>query len=53
MRLRRPLNSLEEAERGVLSWGVHATVVRPQALQERIRMVGEAFTQRYAPEAEG
>ena len=53
MRLRLRLNSLEEAERWVLSWGVHATVVRPQALRDRIRKIGAEFARRYAPEGEG
>jgi len=47
MRLRLRLNSLEEAERWVLSWGSHATVVRPQALRERLRKAGEEFAKRY------
>ena len=29
------LNSLEEIERWILSWGVHASVVAPAALRER------------------
>ncbi len=36
IRLRLRLNSIEEAERWVLSWGMHATVVRPRALVTRI-----------------
>jgi predicted DNA-binding transcriptional regulator YafY len=36
LRLRMRLNSIEEAERWVLSWGTHATVVRPQALAARL-----------------
>jgi hypothetical protein len=36
VRLRLRLNSIEEAERWVLSWGTHATVVRPQALAARL-----------------
>jgi hypothetical protein len=31
--LRSRLNSIEEAERWALSWGSHATVVRPRALR--------------------
>lgn len=49
VRLRLRLNSLEEAERWVLSWGVHATVVRPRALAERVGKIGAALAQRYAP----
>ena len=33
------LNNIEEMERWVLSWGVHARVVRPRALAERIRKI--------------
>ena len=36
VRLRLRLNSLQEAERWVLSWGSHAAVVRPQVLVDRI-----------------
>lgn len=48
VRLRLRLNSLEEAERWVLSWGSHATVVRPRALAQRIRDIAEALAQRYS-----
>jgi len=41
------LNSIEEAERWVLSWGTHATVVRPQALANRLRDTGKALQSRY------
>lgn len=51
-RLRLRLNSIEEIERWVLTWGTHATVVRPKALTERIRRIGEAFAARYAPSVE-
>ena len=47
LRLRLRLNSIEEAERWVLSWGKHATVVRPQALANRLREVGTALEARY------
>ena len=33
------LNNIEEMERWVLSLGVHARVVRPSALAERIRKI--------------
>jgi predicted DNA-binding transcriptional regulator YafY len=46
-RLRLRLNSLEEAERWVLSWGSHATVVRPRELRERLAAVGREFRERY------
>jgi len=48
-RLRLRLNSLEEIERWVLTWGTHATVVRPSTLTDRIRKIGEEFCHRYAP----
>ena len=35
-RLRMRLSCLEEIEQWVLSWGTHATVLRPHALVERI-----------------
>lgn len=47
------LNSIEEIERWVLTWGTHATVVRPKALAERLLKTGEAFVKRYSPEAGG
>ena len=47
-RLRLRLNSMEEIERWVLTWGVHATVVRPKALADRLRKIGEEFCRRYA-----
>ena len=48
LRLRLRLNSIEEAERWVLSWGTHATVVRPQALANRLREIGQNLQSRYA-----
>jgi len=48
LRLRLRLNSIEEAERWVLSWGSHATVVRPQALANRLREVGKTIQSRYS-----
>ena len=47
VRLRIRLNSLEEAERWVLSWGTHATVVRPQALAARLCEVAVELRDRY------
>ena len=47
VRLRLRLNSLEEAERWVLSWGVHATVVRPRALARRIQDIAATLARRY------
>ena len=53
VRLRLRLNSLEEAERWVLSWGFHATVVRPKRLAERIGKVAEGLAGRYGAEGMG
>ena len=47
IRLRLRLNSIEEAERWVLSWGQHATVVRPQALADRLRETAKVLQTRY------
>lgn len=47
MRLSMRLSSLEEADRWVLNWGTHATVVRPQALVERIRATAKELSDRY------
>jgi predicted DNA-binding transcriptional regulator YafY len=47
VRLRLRLNSIEEAERWVLSWGMHATVVRPQALATRICDAAAGLQERY------
>jgi proteasome accessory factor B len=41
------LNSIQEAERWVLSWGAHATVVRPQALVTRLFETAKALKSRY------
>jgi len=49
LRLRLRLNSIEEAERWVLSWGQHATVVRPQALANRLCETAKALQIRYQP----
>jgi proteasome accessory factor B len=48
IRLRMRLNSIEEAERWVLSWGTHATVVRPQALATRLCNTAIGLRDRYA-----
>ena len=47
LRLRLRLNSIEEAERWVLSWGKHATVIRPEALAERLRETAKELQSRY------
>ena len=49
--LRLRLNSLEEIELWLLSFGTHATVIRPRALRERLRKAGEALVQQYAAPA--
>ena len=48
LRLRLRLNSIHEAERWVLSWGEHATVVRPQALAIRLRNIAATLQSRYS-----
>lgn len=47
-RLRMRLNNIEEMERWVLSWGTHATVVRPKVLANRIRKAAMELARRYA-----
>ncbi len=47
IRFRMRLDSLEEAERWVLSWGVHATVIRPAALCNRVHEVVVELAERY------
>jgi predicted DNA-binding transcriptional regulator YafY len=47
IRLRMRLNSIEEAERCVLSWGAHATIVRPCALAARICQTATDLQARY------
>jgi predicted DNA-binding transcriptional regulator YafY len=47
VRLRLRLNSLEEAERWVLSWGSHANVIRPERLRERLAAAGKELWERY------
>ena len=45
--LQMRLSGLEEIERSVLSWGTHATVVKPKALAERVRRTAEEVVKRY------
>jgi len=45
--LRMRLSGLEEIERAVLSWGTHATVVKPKALAERVRKTAEEVAKKY------
>jgi predicted DNA-binding transcriptional regulator YafY len=47
-RLSFRLNSIEEMERFILGWGVHATVIKPAALVDRIRKVAGAIAGKYA-----
>lgn len=42
------LSGLEEVERWVLSWGTHATVIKPDALAQRIGKVVQELAGRYA-----
>lgn len=46
--LKMRLNSLEEIERWILSWGTHAKVISPPALQERVRKTAAAVAGGYA-----
>ena len=48
LRMTLRLNNLEEIERFLLSWGIHATVVRPKALVTRLRQITEQLQRRYA-----
>jgi len=43
------LDNLEEVEPWVLSWGAHATVIRPQRLIDRVTTAATALLQRYDP----
>lgn len=47
LRVRLRLDSLEEAERWVLSLGTHATVIRPEKLRERLLRATEELWRRY------
>ena len=48
-RLRMRLNSIEEVARWVLSWDTHVTVVRPQALADRVYQAARELVAKYAP----
>lgn len=41
------LNSLEEVERWILSWGEHAKVISPPELKDRIKTVARKIARRY------
>ena len=47
-RLRMRLNSLDEIEHHVLSWGTHANVIAPEVLALRVKGVAEQLVKRYA-----
>ena len=47
LRLRMRLTSLKEADRWVLSWGGHVTVVKPKALAMRLREMALDVRRRY------
>jgi predicted DNA-binding transcriptional regulator YafY len=42
------LSGLEEIERWVLSWGTHATVIKPEALAQRLGSTARELARRYA-----
>jgi proteasome accessory factor B len=46
--LRMRLSGLSEVERWVLTWGDHATVIQPRALEERVREIAKALVAKYA-----
>jgi predicted DNA-binding transcriptional regulator YafY len=41
------MNGIEEMEQWVPGWGTHATVLRPQALIEQIRITARALAARH------
>jgi len=47
IRFQMRLDSIEEAQRWVLGWGVHATVVRPAALCNRVHEIVVELAERY------
>ena len=47
-RLAMRLNNIEEMERWVLSWGIHARAVRPRALAARIRKIAAKLVSCYS-----
>ncbi len=48
LRLTMRLNNIEEMEQWVLSWGLHATVLRPIELAKRLRHTIAGLAKRYA-----
>jgi predicted DNA-binding transcriptional regulator YafY len=51
LRLRLRLNNIEEVEKWVAGFGIHATVVRPEVLRERLARIGCYFQERYGSAA--
>jgi proteasome accessory factor B len=45
--LRMRLSALEEVERWILSWGTHATVIKPEALAIRVGNIARQLSKRY------
>jgi predicted DNA-binding transcriptional regulator YafY len=43
------LSGLEEIERAVLSWGTHATVIRPESLRARLAQIAHDLCAKYGP----
>ena len=50
--LRMRLNCLEEIEQWVLSWGIHAHVLRPTALASRVQETVRTLANRYTAETD-
>jgi predicted DNA-binding transcriptional regulator YafY len=48
LRVTMRLNNIEEVEKWVMSFGTHATVVRPNALRDRLRQSAQVIAGRYA-----
>ena len=52
VRLRLRLNNLQELERWVLSWGTHASVIRPKRLCDQFHRAAMALVERCAESPE-
>jgi predicted DNA-binding transcriptional regulator YafY len=50
--LKLRLNSLEEIEHHVLSWGTHATVIGPVELRQRLFEIAKELSERYSDSVE-
>ena len=46
-RLHLRLSALEEIERWILSWGTHASVIKPQILAQRVSAICRTLARRY------